>query len=61
MERCEWEGEAVLFIGDDCAEDHHDIELVGDEGRVPVELLASVAPVSHAQTSSGPVTARVRA
>ena len=30
MDRCEWEGEAVLFIGDDWAEDHHDIELVGD-------------------------------
>ena len=24
----------MLFIGDDWAEDHHDIELVDDEGRV---------------------------
>jgi hypothetical protein len=24
----------VLFIGDDWAEDHHDIELVDDEGQV---------------------------
>jgi transposase len=30
----EQEGEAVLFIGDDWAEDHHDIELVDDQGRV---------------------------
>src|SRR5687768_1594138 len=30
----EQEGEAVLFIGDDWAEDHHDIELVDDQGHV---------------------------
>jgi transposase len=30
----EQEGGAVLFIGDDWAEDHHDIELVDDQGRV---------------------------
>jgi hypothetical protein len=24
----------VLFVGDDWAEDHHDVELVDDEGRV---------------------------
>jgi transposase len=28
------ERETVLFIGDDWAEDHHDIELVDDQGRV---------------------------
>jgi transposase len=33
-EQVEQEGEAVLFIGDDWAEDHHDIELVDDQGRV---------------------------
>jgi transposase len=30
----EQEGGAVLFIGDDWAEGHHDIELVDDQGRV---------------------------
>jgi transposase len=29
-------GEAMLFIGDDWAEDHHDIEIVDDAGRVLV-------------------------
>jgi transposase len=27
------EGDAVLFVGDDWAEDHHDVEIVGEDGR----------------------------
>jgi hypothetical protein len=27
------EGDAVLFVGDDWAEDHHDVEIVDDAGR----------------------------
>jgi hypothetical protein len=27
-------GGALLFVGDDWAEDHHDIEIVDDTGRV---------------------------
>ena len=26
----------MLFVGDDWAEDHHDIEIVDDTGRLPV-------------------------
>ncbi|MEP7370336.1 MAG: hypothetical protein ABI662_11820 [Dermatophilaceae bacterium] len=32
-----WRGEevgAVLFVGDDWAEDHHDVELVDEDGKV---------------------------
>ena len=27
------EGDAMLFVGDDWAEDHHDIEIVDEQGR----------------------------
>lgn len=34
MKPSEREVKVLLFIGDDWAEDHHDVELVDDQGRV---------------------------
>jgi hypothetical protein len=31
--RSAWEGRMTLFVGDDWAEDHHDVELLDDSGR----------------------------
>ncbi len=64
----------MLFIGDDWAEDHHDIEIVGEEGlrlaraRLPEglagiaelhALVAKHAPTGWADLSAGQAAAQV--
>jgi len=65
----------MLFVGDDWAEDHHDIEIVNEEGRRLVRrrlpegldgvtrlhaLIASVMPEQWADLPAGGATARVK-
>jgi hypothetical protein len=65
----------MLFVGDDWAEDHHDIEIVNEEGRRLVRrrlpegldgvtrlhaLIASVMPEQWADLPAGEATARVK-
>ena len=38
----------MLFVGDDWAEDHHDVEIVDDDGRVTISLRAEITVVRHA-------------
>ena len=68
-------GNAMLFVGDDWAEDHHDIEIVNEEGRRLARrrlpegldgvtrlhaLIASVMPEQWADLPAGEAAARVK-
>ena len=65
----------MLFVGDDWAEDHHDVEIVNEEGRRLVRrrlpegldgvtrlhaLIASVMPEQWADLPAGEATVRVK-
>jgi transposase len=65
----------MLFVGDDWAEDHHDIEIVGEDGRRLVQrrlpeglegvsrlhaLIAAAAPAQWAELDPGEAAARVK-
>jgi transposase len=69
------EGQAMLFVGDDWAEDHHDIEIVNDTGRRLAQrrlsegldgvtrlhaLIAAAMPPSWAELEPGEAAARVK-
>src|SRR6476660_3623909 len=73
--RSEREGDAVLFVGDDWAEDHHDVEVVDDAGKVLVRrrlpegldgvtrlhtLIAEQIPEAWADLEPGEATAMVK-